>query len=103
MHHQEKWIKTLARSDWRREHRFKQESDKDWYCELDTLLPLLQRYCPIGAVAAATGEAGTRRRILMPGCGNSDLGPQIAAAGYGRVTNVDYVSGVIQSMEEKHG
>ena len=39
----------------------------------------------------------------MPGCGNSDLGPQIAAAGFGRVTNVDYISVVIKNMQEKYG
>ena len=68
------------------------------YCQLATLEPLLQRYCPAGG-----GSVPGSHRILMPGCGNSDLGPQIAAAGFGRVTNVDYVSGVIQSMREKHG
>ena len=48
---------------------------------------------------AARGPAS----VLVPGCGNSALGPQLAAAGYGLITCVDYVPGVIEDMAQLHG
>ena len=83
-----------------REHRFKLEESKDWYCDLADLEPTLQRCCKRDGHQAAGGATA---RILLPGCGNSALGPQIAAAGFGQVTNVDYVSAVIKDMQAKHG
>ncbi len=80
-----------------RDHRFRLEATNEWYCDLGELEPLLRQHMPPAA------EGAGARRVLLPGCGNSELGPQMAAAGFGHVTCVDYVAGVIDKMQELYG
>ena len=42
-------------------------------------------------------------RVLHPGCGNSVLGCQLAAAGYAEVVNTDLAANVIDAMRARYG
>ena len=72
------------------EERFEHESEYEWLVGFDdirsTLLPLLR----------------PTDRILVVGCGNSNLSAQLYSAGYPHITNIDYSSTVIRKQAAKH-
>ena len=72
------------------EERFEHESEYEWLVGFDdirsTLLPLLH----------------PTDRILVLGCGNSNLSAQLHHAGYPHITNIDYAHTVIRKQAAKH-
>ena len=72
------------------EERFEHESEYEWLAGFDdirsTLLPLLH----------------PTDRILVVGCGNSNLSSQLYHAGYQHTTNIDFSDTVIRKQAAKH-
>lgn len=71
---------------------FAKRSEKtfEWYGEYDELSSVLQKY-----VRPAD-------KILIIGCGNSNIGSGLYDAGCHEVTNIDISEGVISEMKRKH-
>ena len=64
----------------------------EWYSEWAQLRPLLR--AAVGAdgpgVAAATPDAPAGGRVLVVGCGNSELSAQMYDDGFVDITNIDF-------------
>eukprot|EP00210_Caulerpa_lentillifera_P008046 g7683.t1 len=61
----------------------------EWYCSYQTLQSYLNRI-------------STSSRILIPGCGNSELSAEMYDVGYEEITNLDFSSLVIREMLTKN-
>ncbi|RHY34880.1 hypothetical protein DYB32_002406 [Aphanomyces invadans] len=68
----------------------RQEKAFEWYGEYSTLRPALHKIVK------------PRDRVLVVGCGNSDLSPDWANDGYLHVTSMDFSALVIDEMKHKH-
>ena len=62
----------------------------EWYGDYGTLSPLIQKQC--------TPDS----RILIVGCGNSDLSASMYKSGFKNITNIDFSALVIAEMQEKY-
>ncbi|CAN0208736.1 unnamed protein product, partial [Phaeothamnion confervicola] len=62
----------------------------EWYHPWPNLAPSLSRYL------------ATTDRVLLCGCGNSDMGAEMCADGYEHVTGADISRVVIDQMSDKH-
>ncbi|ESO09366.1 hypothetical protein HELRODRAFT_186734 [Helobdella robusta] len=71
---------------------FKRRGNKafEWYGEYSTFCGLLAKYIKL------TDE------ILIPGCGNSEMGSQMFDIGYKNITSIDISSNVINQMTQKN-
>eukprot|EP00658_Telonema_sp_P-2_P063756 TRINITY_DN5253_c0_g2_i2.p1 TRINITY_DN5253_c0_g2~~TRINITY_DN5253_c0_g2_i2.p1 ORF type:complete len:254 (-),score=62.85 TRINITY_DN5253_c0_g2_i2:404-1165(-) len=76
------------------EQRFGHEEHKEWLCGYDQIASVLN------PVLESVGAAPS---ILLVGCGNSSLGPDLYDAGFHDITNTDYASSVITAMSERFG
>ena len=72
------------------EERFEHESEYEWLVGFNdirsTLLPLLR----------------STDRILVIGCGNSNLSAQLYEAGHHHITSIDYVDTVVRKQAARH-
>lgn len=75
------------------EGRFKEEEHKEWLAGYDELRPSLE---PV--LEAVRQQAGRDPKILLVGCGNSLLGPELFDAGFRDVVSTDYAASVIRAM-----
>eukprot|EP00656_Telonema_subtile_P003380 TRINITY_DN11546_c0_g1_i1.p1 TRINITY_DN11546_c0_g1~~TRINITY_DN11546_c0_g1_i1.p1 ORF type:complete len:258 (+),score=49.68 TRINITY_DN11546_c0_g1_i1:135-908(+) len=73
--------------------RFEEEEHKEWLCSYEELEPVLTP-----ALQSATASP----RILLVGCGNSSLGPDLYASGWKDITCTDYSPTVISAMRNKY-
>ncbi|KAK4683701.1 hypothetical protein P7C73_g6532, partial [Tremellales sp. Uapishka_1] len=69
------------------------ETNFDWFLSPSYLLPTFE---------ALTVERGKDARILMLGCGNSQLGEVMYDAGWKNIVNVDYSATLIATMAARH-
>merc|ERR1711934_1061578 len=76
------------------EDRFQdQEEEFEWYHNWKTLKPEMEKY----------GLADQRfGKILVVGCGNSNLSREMNDEGYDNITNIDFSITVIQKMKAKN-
>jgi len=72
------------------EERFSHESSYEWLTGFEELQPIL------------TSHIHRNDRILVVGCGNSELSGDLYRAGYEDITNIDFSSTVIQRQRERH-
>lgn len=79
------------KSYWEQRYADETESDFDWFKTYDDLRPLFDELLPDRSA-----------RILMLGCGNSTLSPSMHAAGYTKITNIDYSSNLIASLTRRY-
>ncbi|KAF0720613.1 Aste57867_170 [Aphanomyces stellatus] len=68
----------------------RQEKAFEWYGEYSTLRPALHK------------SVKPSDRILVVGCGNSDLSPEWAQDGFTKITSMDFSALVIEEMRQKH-
>jgi SAM-dependent methyltransferase len=68
------------------------EACYDWYQDYNGLKEYLVPFLP----------AGAEREILIPGCGNSMLGPELYNQGHVNITNVDISAVVVNQMTDLH-
>ncbi|KAF8074922.1 S-adenosyl-L-methionine-dependent methyltransferase [Lyophyllum atratum] len=77
------------------DHRYKQEAEEDahfdWFKSYADLAPFIRDLIP-----------DKESRILMLGCGNSQLSEEMWEDGYKRVVNTDYSSVVVEQMRHRH-
>jgi hypothetical protein len=64
----------------------------DWYLPYDALAGFLTPYF----------NAEADYEILVPGCGNSDLGARLYDQGYVNITNIDISEVVVNLMSERY-
>ena len=62
----------------------------DWLFTYAQVRPLLERFFR------------REHALCVPGCGNATLSPDMAAAGYGGLVNVDYSAVVIEQQRRRH-
>ncbi|XP_038988846.1 EEF1A lysine methyltransferase 4 [Phoenix dactylifera] len=73
------------------DQRYRQDPGPfDWYQKYKTLAPLLDLYLR------------RSHRLLLVGCGNSELGEHMIADGYQDVVNIDISSVVVEAMQKKY-
>ncbi|XP_071479197.1 EEF1A lysine methyltransferase 4-like [Diadema antillarum] len=70
--------------------RFQDEETYDWLVKYSQIRHLIAKYVSKGD------------RILMLGCGNSELSAEMYRDGYQNIVNVDFSSVCIDNMREKH-
>lgn len=75
------------------EERFADEEHKEWLGSFQELEPVL---------TPVLQSAVDSPRILLVGCGNSSLGPDLCDAGWSAITSTDYSSTVIAAMSSKY-
>ena len=66
----------------------------EWYSNLADILPDF-------ALAVPLTSSMPPPRLLIPGCGNSDLSEELSRAGYTDIISCDFDEGVIQEMRTK--
>lgn len=69
--------------------RFSKEDSYDWLSSFDGYKDLLLKYLPSDLLI----------KILIVGCGNSDLSASLYDIGYTNITNIDYSEVVIEKMQ----
>ena len=62
----------------------------DWLFTYAQVRPLIERFFR------------REHALCVPGCGNATLSPDMAAAGYGGLVNVDYSAVVIEQQRRRH-
>ncbi|EJT45104.1 hypothetical protein A1Q2_05153 [Trichosporon asahii var. asahii CBS 8904] len=72
------------------------EHNFDWFLKPDYLLPIFEEL-------TADIKVGKDARILMLGCGNSQLSEVMYDAGWTNIVNVDYSTACIEQMTQRHG
>jgi len=73
------------------ESRFReQEGMFDWYATFSELSAVFNEFCP----------PNDSLRLLMVGCGNSELSAQMHAAGYHQITNIDIAPAAVEKMSQ---
>jgi hypothetical protein len=72
------------------------EHNFDWFLKPDYLLPIFEEL-------TADIKVGKDARILMLGCGNSQLSEVMYDAGWMNIVNVDYSTACIEQMTQRHG
>ncbi|KAK8790051.1 hypothetical protein WA158_006831 [Blastocystis sp. Blastoise] len=78
-----------TKSFWNSAFMFMEDSF-DWYGDWEDMKEIISPYM------------SRQHKILMVGCGNSNLSEQLYKAGYHNITNIDYSEVVIQKMEEQY-
>eukprot|EP00250_Pteridium_aquilinum_P008175 c17737_g1_i1 orf=280-2520(-) len=68
----------------------------EWYGELPDFAELFAQHC--GMANSADGSL----RILIPGCGNSELSARLYDVGFKNIVNIDFSKKVIAEMLKKH-
>eukprot|EP00929_Paragymnodinium_shiwhaense_P064430 TRINITY_DN32264_c0_g1_i1.p1 TRINITY_DN32264_c0_g1~~TRINITY_DN32264_c0_g1_i1.p1 ORF type:complete len:365 (-),score=78.17 TRINITY_DN32264_c0_g1_i1:27-1121(-) len=63
----------------------------DWYVTFEELENIFDNYCP----------AEDKPRVLMVGCGNSELSSQMYKAGYRGIVNIDISNSVLAQMQKQ--
>lgn len=76
------------------DERYEQESEEffDWYAGYSELQGVLTEHCP----------PSLDTRVLMVGCGNSQLSSQMCEAGYKRIANIDISEPAIAKMRKAY-
>lgn len=77
-----------AKEYWDEEYQ-KKNTTFEWLEVYDTLKPFIERHIK------------RNQKILMPGCGNSTLGPDMYQDGYKTIHNSDFSEVVIDQMKER--
>jgi SAM-dependent methyltransferase len=85
-----------SRSYWQRFFEERKGKAFEWYAEAEPVVPHV-----LAAAKQLSASSSPSPRILVPGCGNSDLSEKLHKAGLRDVTSVDFDAGVIDSMREK--
>ncbi|SJX64996.1 related to SEE1-probable lysine methyltransferase [Sporisorium reilianum f. sp. reilianum] len=78
------------REYWEQRYADESEQEFDWFKNYDDLKELFDELIPRSA------------RILMLGCGNSTLSPQMYAAGYTNIVNIDYSTTLIARLTSRY-
>ncbi|CBQ69358.1 conserved hypothetical protein [Sporisorium reilianum SRZ2] len=78
------------REYWEQRYADESEQEFDWFKNYDDLKELFDELIPRSA------------RILMLGCGNSTLSPQMHAAGYTNIVNIDYSTTLISRLTSRY-
>ncbi|KAL1406245.1 hypothetical protein Q8F55_007939 [Vanrija albida] len=65
----------------------------DWFLNADYLLPIFEEL---------TADFGKDTRILMLGCGNSQLSEAMYDAGWKNIVNIDFSTALIEQMKVRH-
>ncbi|SPO24034.1 related to SEE1 - probable lysine methyltransferase [Ustilago trichophora] len=76
---------------WEQRYADESEADFDWFKKYDDLKELFEELIPC-----------RKARILMLGCGNSTLSPDMHSAGYTSIINIDYSSTLITRMSTRY-
>lgn len=74
------WDKTYA----------KESEPLEWYQSYSDIAPLIKKYVP------------TSCRVLMVGCGNSEISEDMVKDGYADIVNIDNSAVVIEDMQKKY-
>lgn len=72
------------------------EHNFDWFLKPDYLLPIFEEL-------TKDMKAGKDARILMLGCGNSQLSEVMYDNGWKNIVNIDYSTACIEQMTARHG
>jgi len=70
--------------------RFANEETYDWLSDYDSFRELLSK------------EIATNHRILIVGCGNSELSARLYESGYHNIVNVDFSETCIENQRRRH-
>ncbi|KAL0484705.1 EF1a methyl transferase [Acrasis kona] len=72
--------------------RYTHEESYDWLHTYDDIKPFIE-----------SSKMEHQMRVLVPGCGNSELSNDLYNEGYTNITSIDYSSVVVDAMNKKYG